>query len=142
TPTGRVAGPSGPRPVGTGGARPTRPRRSGRRPMSGRRAIRNRVRELRTVRAGDLRPHPRNWRRHPERQRSALRALLRDIGYADALPARDDGQALVLIDGHLRRALTPDAMVPVLVLDVSEAEADTVLATLAPLAAPAAPDPG
>src|SRR6266542_640056 len=109
--------------------------------MSGRREIRDRVQGLRRVRAGDLRPNPRNWRRHPERQRSALRALLHDIGYADALLARDDGEGLVLLDGHLRQSLTPDAMVPVLVLDVSEAEADVLLATLDPLAALAEPDP-
>jgi len=109
--------------------------------MSGRREIRDRVQGLRQVRAGDLKPNPRNWRRHPERQRSALRALLHDIGYADALLARAEGEGLVLIDGHLRQSLTPDAVVPVLVLDLSEAEADTLLATLDPLAALAEPDP-
>src|SRR5207249_4799529 len=86
--------------------------------------------------------NPANWRRHPERQRAALQALLRDIGYADALLARREGDALVLIDGHLRRSLDPDQVVPVLVVDVSEEEADLLLATLDPLAALATPDPG
>jgi hypothetical protein len=27
--------------------------------------IRDRIKELRRVRAGDLRPHPKNWRKHP-----------------------------------------------------------------------------
>src|SRR5207249_10121605 len=85
--------------------------------------------------------NPANWRRHPERQRAALQALLRDIGYADALLARREGDALVLVDGHLRRSLDPDQVVPVLVLDVSEEEADTLLATVDPLAALATPDP-
>src|SRR2546427_11695367 len=89
--------------------------------------VRDRVVELIRVRAGDLVANPGNWRRHPERQRAALRGLLRDIGYADALLARRDGQALVLIDGHLRKSLNPDQVVPVLVLDVCEAEADTLL---------------
>jgi ParB family chromosome partitioning protein len=46
----------------------------------------------------------------------------------------------VLIDGHLRAETTPRAMVPVLVLDVTEAEADKILATLDPLAALAGAD--
>ena len=71
----------------------------------------------------------------------ALRGLLTEIGYADALIARElpDGQ-LQLIDGHLRAATTPDAEVPVLVLDVTEEEADKILLTLDPLAAMAESD--
>lgn len=42
--------------------------------------IRNRVRELRRVRAGDLVPNPKNWRRHPRAQQEALRALLVELG--------------------------------------------------------------
>lgn len=103
-------------------------------------AIRDRIVELVRVRAAELAPNPANWRRHPERQRAALRALLREIGYADALIARRDGERLVLIDGHLRQSLDADQIVPVLVLDVSEAEADKLLATLDPLAALAKPD--
>ena len=104
--------------------------------------VRDRVVELRRVRAGDLVANPGNWRRHPEPQRAALRGLLREIGYADALIAREVDGALVLIDGHLRRSLHPEAVVPVLVLDVTASEADTLLATLDPLAAMARPDPG
>lgn len=97
--------------------------------------IRDRIRELRRVRAGDLRPNPRNWRVHPQRQREALRGILAEIGYADALLARElpDG-SLELIDGHLRAETTPDCLVPVLVLDVSEEEAAKLLAVLDPLA--------
>ncbi len=98
--------------------------------------IRNRITELRHVRAGDLKANPKNWRKHPKAQRQALQSVLDDVGYADALIAREtpDGE-LVLLDGHLRADLTPDAMVPVLVTDLNDDEADTVLATLDPLAA-------
>ncbi len=98
--------------------------------------IRDRIKELRRVRADSLRPHPKNWRTHPNAQRDALRGVLADVGYADALLARelDDGQ-LELIDGHLRAETTPDAEVPVLVLDVSAEEADKILLTHDPLAA-------
>lgn len=101
----------------------------------------DRVIELVRVRAGDLVAHPSNWRRHNEPQRAALRGLLSEVGYADALLARRDGDRLVLVDGHLRKSLDPDQVVPVLVLDVSEDEADKLLLTLDPLAGMARPDP-
>ena len=94
--------------------------------------IRNRITELRHVRAGDLKANPKNWRKHPKPQRDALQAVLDEVGYADALIVREVDGALVLIDGHLRADLTPDAMVPVLVTDLDDTEADTVLATLDP----------
>ncbi|OFW72096.1 MAG: hypothetical protein A2Y55_12580 [Actinobacteria bacterium RBG_16_68_12] len=104
--------------------------------------VRSRVVELRRVRAGALRPNPRNWRRHPKRQREALRALLSEVGFADAILAREleDG-SLEIIDGHLRQSMDLEATVPVLVLDVDQAEADKLLATLDPLAALAIADP-
>ena len=98
--------------------------------------IRNRIRELRQVRAGDLVPNPKNWRTHPQAQQDALKGILAEIGYADALLARelDDG-SLMLVDGHLRAETTPDQEVPVLVLDIDEAEAGKLLLSLDPLAA-------
>ena len=67
--------------------------------------------------------------------------MLSEIGYADALLARElpDG-SLELVDGHLRAETTPDQEVPVLILDVDEAEANKILATLDPLAALATAD--
>jgi DNA modification methylase len=103
--------------------------------------VRDRIVELLRVRAGDLKANPSNWRRHPEGQRAALRGILEQVGYADALLARRDGDRLVLIDGHLRQSLDPDQVVPVLVIDVDESEADLLLSTLDPLAALATPEP-
>jgi hypothetical protein len=98
--------------------------------------IRDRIKELRRVRAGDLRPNPRNWRTHPPAQQDALRGVLAEIGFASALLVRelDDG-SLQIIDGHLRAETAPDAFVPVLVLDVDEAEAAKLLATFDSLTA-------
>jgi len=103
--------------------------------------IRNRVKELRHVPASDLRPNPKNWRTHPTAQRDALRGILAEVGMADAVLARElpDG-SLMLIDGHLRAETAAESKVPVLVLDVNEAEADKLLATLDPLAAMADSD--
>ena len=102
--------------------------------------VRDRVVELRRVRAGDLLPNPKNWRRHPPQQQNALRAMLADVGYADALLARETAAGLMLVDGHLRAETTPDSLVPVLVLDVDEDEAAKILATLDPLAGMAIAD--
>jgi len=103
--------------------------------------IRNRIRELRLVKAATLRPNPRNWRTHPDTQRDALRGLLAEIGYADALVARElpDGE-LELIDGHLRAETTPETEVPVLVVDLSADEAAKLLTLLDPLAGMAEAD--
>jgi len=102
--------------------------------------IRDRIKELRRVKASDLIPNPRNWRTHPVAQQDALRGVLAEVGYADALIARETPDGLMLVDGHLRAETTPDADVPVLVLDIDEAEADLMLATLDPLAAMAGRD--
>jgi len=106
--------------------------------------IRDRVKELRRVRARDLIAHSKNWRLHGKAQATALAGVLAEIGYADALLARElpDSKQLQLIDGHLRAETTPDAMVPVLVLDVSEEEADKLLLTIDPLAGMAEADAG
>ena len=97
--------------------------------------FRDRIKDFRRVRAEDLIPNPRNWRIHPKSQADALRGLLAELGFADALLTRElpDGR-LMLIDGHLRKEnVPPDAQVPVLVLDVTEEEADKILLTLDPV---------
>lgn len=104
--------------------------------------IRDRIRELRRVPASELLPNPKNWRTHPDAQRNALKGILAEVGMADAVLARElpDG-SLMLIDGHLRAETLGQGDVPVLILDVDEAEADKILATLDPLAAMAGGNP-
>lgn len=97
--------------------------------------IQNRIKELRQVKASELLPNPKNWRTHPVEQSNALRGVLSEIGYADALIAYETDNGLMLIDGHLRAETTPDMEVPVLVTDLSSDEADMLLATLDPLSA-------
>jgi hypothetical protein len=46
--------------------------------------IRDRIKELRRVRAGDLHPHPKNLRMHPEEQQNALRGILAEVRCVDA----------------------------------------------------------
>jgi DNA modification methylase len=70
--------------------------------------------ELRRVPASELLAHPKNWRRHPQAQAVALRSVLEEVGVADACLARETA--------------------------VTEQEAETLLATLDPLAGMAVPD--
>lgn len=97
--------------------------------------IRDRIKELRRVRASDLLPNPKNWRQHPTAQLDTLRGVLSEIGWADAALARETPDGLQPIDGHTRCDVAPDVEIPCLILDVTEDEADKVLATRDPLAA-------
>ncbi len=96
---------------------------------------RNRIKRHARVRCRDLVPHELNARVHPEAQRAALQALYDEIGFARSLLAYElpDGR-LKLIDGHLRRDMSPDLEVDVEVLDVNDAEARALLLSIDPLA--------
>lgn len=97
--------------------------------------IRDRIKSLRRVKASELLPHPKNWRAHPQEQQDAMRGVLAEIGYADALLVRKTPDGLQILDGHLRAEITPDEKVPVLVVDLNDEEADKLLATHDPLGA-------
>lgn len=102
--------------------------------------IRDRIKELRRIPASQLIAHPSNWRQHPPLQTKALKGILGDIGFADAVIARETPEGLQLIDGHLRQSIMGDQEIPVLVVDLTDAEADKMLLTLDPLAAMAESD--
>ena len=103
--------------------------------------IRDRIKELRRVPASQLQPNPKNWRTHPEAQQNALRGILSEVGIAGACIARETAEGgLMLIDGHLRTETLGNEDIPVLVLDVTEEEADKLLATFDPLGAMATAD--
>lgn len=102
--------------------------------------IRDRIIELRRVPASELLPNPKNWRTHPTEQQEAMRGVLAEVGIADAVLARETPDGLMLIDGHLRADVAADVEWPVLVLDVTEEEADKLLLTHDPLSAMAGAD--
>lgn len=98
--------------------------------------MRTRVVSLEFVRADQVKRNETNWRSHGNNQTDAMRSLLEEIGFADALIARKTSEGeLVLIDGHMRADIMRDQMVPVLVVDLSEHEADKLLLVLDPIAA-------
>jgi len=103
--------------------------------------IRDRIEKLVRLKASSLRPHPQNWRKHPENQAQALRGVLNEIGFVDALLVRPVGDdQYEIVDGHLRAETSGDAEVPCLVCNLSDEEALKVLATFDPLAALAKSD--
>lgn len=80
--------------------------------------------------------NPRNWRRHPNEQRAALRGSLDTVGWvAQVMVNRTTGH---VVDGHARveEAISRgEPSVPVLYVELSEEEEALVLATLDPIAA-------
>jgi len=105
--------------------------------------FRDRVIELRRIRACDLKPNGRNWRTHPEKQRRAFRAILGEVGFAGAelaYASERNGGALTLIDWHMRQDEAGEAEIPCVVTDLTDAEADKMLAVFDPIAAMAGAD--
>ena len=97
--------------------------------------IRDRVIELRRVKANELVPHPHNAREHPPAQREALRGVLQQLGFAGAILAVERDGKLLTADGHLRAEELGDREVPVLVLDLTDREVETLLLTYDPISA-------
>lgn len=95
--------------------------------------LRDRIKELRRVKASELRDNTKNWRRHPDEQRGAMDSMLTKIGFTGALIAREKDGGLELLDGHLRKQVAGEDLVPVLIVDLTDAEADLMLATYDPL---------
>lgn len=84
------------------------------------------------MRAGDLLDHEDNWHLHPQFQNDALEGALEQHGIVDVMLAYYSEQrgGYVLVNGHGRKALDQDAEWPVIILDISDDEADDVLALL------------
>ena len=104
-------------------------------------AWRNRIVGSGEVAPGDLIPNGRNWRTHPKRQLDALEGALDEVGWVQQVIVNQVTGRLV--DGHARveRALARrEATVPVIYVELSEAEEALVLATLDPLSAMAGTD--
>ena len=87
-----------------------------------------------------IKDNPLNWRTHPEDQSVPLEGSLSEVGWVQQVIVNQ--RTGHLIDGHLRVALARKTRepVPVLVVDLSEAEEALVLATLDPFAAMAKTD--
>lgn len=94
--------------------------------------FRNRVKEMKLMRAGDLLDHEDNWHLHPQFQNDALEGALEQHGIVDVLLAywSEQRDGYVLVNGHGRKALDQDVEWPVIILDITDDEANDVLALL------------
>jgi DNA modification methylase len=99
---------------------------------------RNRIMAMENHLPDEIIDHPHQWKIHPREQAEAMRGLLSEIGIANALAiyaSERYGGQLVTIDGHLRKSLDRKMPWPCLRLDLTDAEADYLLATLDPVGA-------
>jgi hypothetical protein len=107
--------------------------------------VRNRIVERRMMKASEIEDHPAQWRDHNAPQADAMAGVLEEVGIASTLKvwkSERAGGRYVAWDGHLRKSLDPDLEWPVDILDVTDAEADYLLAVFDPLAAMATADAG
>lgn len=80
-------------------------------------------------RASEFLAHPLNYRKHPQRQRDAVQASLRELGWIDDV--KENINSGYLIDGHERvwQALKAGGDVPYIQVDLSPEEEALALAT-------------
>lgn len=100
-----------------------------------------RLSEMEWNRNGEPTANPRNWRIHPHEQEQALTAVLDKVGWVQRVIVNK--RTGFVVDGHLRVAAAisrSEKSVPVLYIDLSEAEEKAVLASLDPIAAMAGCD--
>ncbi len=93
----------------------------------------DRIIELKRMRIGDVLDHTDNWHIHPQFQTDATEGGISQIGIADRVLAyysERNGGKLTLIDGHDRKKIDPNAIWPVLILDINDEEADYLIANL------------
>lgn len=94
----------------------------------------NRIVEMGEADPRTLEPNPRNWRKHPQKQREAVHGAISELGWvAPVIVNRTTGR---LVDGHLRVSLAAgrgDPLVPVAYVELSEAEEMAALASIDPL---------
>ena len=102
---------------------------------------RNRIVGHADVAPDQLLAHPNNWRTHGDFQQQALGGVLDDIGIVQSVIVNKTTGHLV--DGHLRVALAlrrHQPTIPVVYVELTEAEEAEVLATLDPISALAGRD--
>lgn len=94
----------------------------------------NRIKEYKLVDPKEIRMNPNNFRVHPDHQRQVMKGILGDVGWVEAVLINSiTGN---MIDGHLRveeAIKNKEETVPVLYVELSEEEENTVLATLNPV---------
>lgn len=102
---------------------------------------RNRIVGHELVAPDHLTANPKNWRIHPTAQQEALTGVLDEVGFVQSIIV--SVKSGYVIDGHMRVALAlkqGQPLIPVVYVDLDEAEEAKVLASLDPIAALAGTD--
>jgi len=90
----------------------------------------DRIESLVYMRVGDLCKHPHNYKDHGQEHSLILSESLKEFGVIKPLMAyrseRMKGK-LTLLDGHGRMKVNPDEVWPVVILDIDDDEADSLL---------------
>jgi hypothetical protein len=96
--------------------------------------FKNRIVEHGMVNPAELKANPMNWRLHPDAQKKVMKNTLVDLGWVQSVVVnKRTGR---MIDGHMRVELAveeKEPFVPVVYVDLSEAEERAMLAVLDPL---------
>lgn len=91
--------------------------------------MKNRIVGFERVKASTLIENRDNARMHPKEQREAMTGLLTEIGMADAVIVRKVAAGYELLDGHMRRELLGDRIIPVVIVDLNDEEAASFMLT-------------
>lgn len=98
--------------------------------------VRTRIIDHIELMPGEILDHPGQAWEHPLAQAEALVGILEEVGIVDEIlvyRSERAGGAWVTPDGHLRKSLDPNKPWPCTVLDLTDADADYVLATKDPV---------
>lgn len=99
--------------------------------------VRNRIIGHIELLPSEILDHPGQAWDHPASQAQALAGILGEVGIVDEIlvyKSERAGGKWVTPDGHLRKSLDPKKLWPCTVLDLTDTEADYVLATKDPVA--------
>lgn len=91
--------------------------------------MRDRITKMIRLPASQLVEHPRNPSIHSDQQRAIVGRLMNEIGIVDALKGIElpDGRVMIF-DGHLRRDIAGNELVPVIITDLDETEFNAITA--------------
>ena len=90
--------------------------------------MRNRILEIVTVPASQLKANPNNFRVHPDFQKKFLSELFDEVGFVvPVIVYKDNDGNFVIVDGHLRTGIAESEPVTVVVTDLNELEANKML---------------
>ena len=81
-----------------------------------------RCKQIDRVPAKTLLPNPKSWQTYAAAQQDAVRGVLSEVEWADAVLAVGTADGLMPLDGHLRDEVAPDGILPVLVFNATEGE--------------------